>query len=114
MSETRALKISTSAVRRIIREYEYYKTEVAQQEEKVCRLKDQGADSHDVNKQIEVLDDSRQMLPDTLRRLEAAWYTLKQTLDDFVQENPHYEGEEISLARHQLQLAEDVLPESTV
>ncbi|KAL0224302.1 hypothetical protein P9112_003692 [Eukaryota sp. TZLM1-RC] len=114
MSETRNLKIQTSVLRRIVRELDYYRAEVTQQESKIDSMRQTGSDDADINKQMEVLDESRQMIPDTLHRLESAWHNLNQCLDEFIDENPHFEGEEIDLARHQLKAAEDHLTPSSI
>ncbi|KAL0228337.1 hypothetical protein RCL1_004480 [Eukaryota sp. TZLM3-RCL] len=109
MSDTRSLKIQTSVLRRLVRELEYYRQEAQDLEARVERLKESGADEHLINKQIEVLNESRQMIPDTVTRMETAWYSLKQVLDTFTEENPLFEGEEVQLAKHQLQLAEQYM-----
>ncbi|KAJ4462269.1 putative tubulin-specific chaperone A [Paratrimastix pyriformis] len=68
----RPLKIKTGVCTRIIKEATSYQHELAAQTQKVERMRASGVDASDVKKQMEVLADTRQMLPDCKRRLEAA------------------------------------------
>lgn len=48
------------------------------QSSKVEQMKRNGADSHDIQKQEEVLNETLQMIPETRKRLEAANTDLKE------------------------------------
>eukprot|EP00128_Syssomonas_multiformis_P007742 Colp12_sorted_trinity150504_noHs@33501 len=76
------LKIKTGVVKRIAKEEQMYEKEVAQQEARIEKMKAEGKDEYDIKKQIEVLNESKQMIPDCQRRLEAAVAELKALLED--------------------------------
>eukprot|EP00128_Syssomonas_multiformis_P007744 Colp12_sorted_trinity150504_noHs@9069 len=76
------LKIKTGVVKRIAKEEQMYEKEVAQQEARIEKMKTEGKDEYDIKKQIEVLNESKQMIPDCKRRLEAAVAELKALLED--------------------------------
>ncbi|KAJ1209347.1 hypothetical protein NDU88_004725 [Pleurodeles waltl] len=77
----RQIKIKTGVVKRLVKEKAMYEKEAKQQEEKVEKLKAEGGDEYVIKKQIEVLQESRMMIPDCQRRLEAAHGDLAQLLE---------------------------------
>ncbi|XP_034458563.1 tubulin-specific chaperone A [Hippoglossus hippoglossus] len=77
----RQIKIKTGIVRRLAKEEISYITEAKQQEEKVARLKAEAGDEYVIKKQIEVLQESRMMVPDCHRRLAAAHEVLINLLE---------------------------------
>uniref|UniRef100_A0A8C5WCJ1 Tubulin-specific chaperone A n=1 Tax=Leptobrachium leishanense TaxID=445787 RepID=A0A8C5WCJ1_9ANUR len=78
----RQIKIKTGVVKRLTKEKVMYEKEAKQQEEKVEKMKSDGGDEYVIKKQIEVLQESRMMIPDCQRRLEAAFTDLTQVLDN--------------------------------
>ncbi|XP_056397618.1 tubulin-specific chaperone A [Hyla sarda] len=78
----RQIKIKTGVVKRLSKEKLMYEKEAKQQEEKVERMKSEGGDEYVIKKQIEVLQESRMMIPDCQRRLEAAHTDLAQVLEN--------------------------------
>ncbi|XP_067335368.1 tubulin-specific chaperone A-like isoform X1 [Channa argus] len=76
----RQIKIKTGIVKRLVKEEFAYKTEAKQQEEKVQRLKAEAGDDYVIRKQMEVLQESRMMIPDCHRRLAVAHADLSQLL----------------------------------
>uniref|UniRef100_A0A2K6KYD5 Tubulin-specific chaperone A n=1 Tax=Rhinopithecus bieti TaxID=61621 RepID=A0A2K6KYD5_RHIBE len=57
------------------------KTGVAkQQEEKIEKMRAEDGENYDIKKQVEILQESRMMIPDCQRRLEAAYLDLQQIL----------------------------------
>uniref|UniRef100_A0A3Q3FJA9 Tubulin-specific chaperone A n=1 Tax=Kryptolebias marmoratus TaxID=37003 RepID=A0A3Q3FJA9_KRYMA len=76
----RQIKIKTGIVKRLAKEEVAYKTEAKQQEEKIERLKAEGGDDYVIKKQMEVLQESRMMIPDCRRRLAIAHADLLQFL----------------------------------
>jgi tubulin-specific chaperone A len=50
------------------------------QQEKVARMRVEGADEHDIRKQVEVQGETEMMIPDTQRRLVKAVGDLKEFL----------------------------------
>lgn len=63
---------------RLGKELESYEKEELKQNERIEKLKRDGADEYDVKKQIEVLQDTQQMIPDTVKRLVAAQKDLEE------------------------------------
>ncbi|XP_048475331.1 tubulin-specific chaperone A [Rhincodon typus] len=78
---TRQIKIKTGVVKRLAKEKLMYEKEAKQQEEKVEKMKVDGNDQYMVKKQMEVLQESRMMIPDCQRRLAAAHNDLVQLLE---------------------------------
>ncbi|XP_005992692.1 tubulin-specific chaperone A [Latimeria chalumnae] len=78
----RQIKIKTGVVKRLAKEKIMYEKEAKQQEEKIERMKAEGGDEYVIKKQIEILQESRMMIPDCQRRLAAAHGDLTQTLEN--------------------------------
>uniref|UniRef100_UPI00398E992E tubulin-specific chaperone A n=1 Tax=Pristiophorus japonicus TaxID=55135 RepID=UPI00398E992E len=78
---TRQMKIKTGVVKRLAKEKLMYEKEAKQQEEKVEKMKVDGNDQYVVKKQMEVLQESRMMIPDCQRRLATAHSDLTQLLE---------------------------------
>ncbi|XP_013885352.1 tubulin-specific chaperone A [Austrofundulus limnaeus] len=95
----RQMKIKTGIVKRLAKEEVAYKTEAKKQEDKVERLKAEGEDEHVIKKQMEVLQESRMMIPDCHRRLAVAHADLLQFLES---EEELAESEEYREARNVL------------
>ena len=68
----------------MIKEAEYYKQEVIENEAKLEEMKAQGRDPFDIKKFAEVLGESRMMVPDSEKRLSKAL----NDLQDFLQGLP--------------------------
>ncbi|XP_064391261.1 tubulin-specific chaperone A-like [Halichondria panicea] len=79
----RQLKIKTGVVKRLFKEKQMYEKEVVDQEEKVEKMKVDGKDEYDIKKQGEVLQESRSMVPDCQRRLEAARIDLTRCVESY-------------------------------
>ncbi|XP_068127836.1 tubulin-specific chaperone A [Hyperolius riggenbachi] len=77
----RQIKIKTGVVKRLSKEKFMYEKEAKQEEEKIERMKTEGGDEYVIKKQIEILHESRMMIPDCHRRLEAAHTDLSQILE---------------------------------
>ncbi|KAM4719762.1 tubulin-specific chaperone A [Anableps anableps] len=95
----RQIKIKTGIVKRLAKEELSYINEAKQQEEKVERLKAEGGDEFLIKKQMEVLQESRMMVPDCRRRLAVAHADLLQLLET---EEDLAESEEYKEARNVL------------
>ncbi|KAK2538845.1 Tbca [Columba guinea] len=76
----RQIKIKTGVVRRLAKEKVMYEKEAKQQEEKIEKMKAEACDDYGIKKQIEILQESRMMIPDCQRRLEIAHADLSQLL----------------------------------
>ncbi|XP_020777418.1 tubulin-specific chaperone A isoform X4 [Boleophthalmus pectinirostris] len=93
----RQIKIKTGIVKRLAKEEIAYINEAKQQEEKVERLKAEAGDDYVIKKQMEVLQESRMMIPDCHRRLAIAHADLSQLLET---EEDLAEAEEYKEARN--------------
>lgn len=67
--------IKTKACQRLLKEVEYYKQEVKENEQKLAEMKANHQDPYDIKKFEEVLGESYMMIPDSSARL-------RQTLQD--------------------------------
>ncbi|XP_066129719.1 tubulin-specific chaperone A isoform X2 [Saccopteryx bilineata] len=76
----RQIKIKTGVVKRLAKEKMMYEKEAKQQEEKIEKMKAEDDENYAIKKQAEILQESRMMIPDCQRRLEAAYADLLQTL----------------------------------
>ncbi|XP_070845671.1 tubulin-specific chaperone A [Chaetodon trifascialis] len=93
----RQIKIKTGIVKRLAKEEIAYKAEAKQQEEKIECLKAEAADHYVIKKQMEVLQESKMMIPDCHRRLATAYGNLLQLLET---EEDLEESEEYKEARN--------------
>lgn len=66
------LKIKSSTVKRIHKEFLLYQKERDEQKQKVEKMKNEGADAYDIKKQQEILTESEKMVPDSQQRLQTA------------------------------------------
>ncbi|XP_076836039.1 tubulin-specific chaperone A [Brachyhypopomus gauderio] len=99
----RQIKIKTGVVKRLAKEEVLYMKEATQQEERIERLKAEAGDEYVIKKQMEVLQESRMMIPDCHRRLAMARTDLQQLLET---EEDLAESEEYKEARSVLDSAE--------
>ncbi|XP_057979710.1 tubulin-folding cofactor A isoform X2 [Malania oleifera] len=87
MESLRNLKIKTSTCKRIVKELHSYEKEVEREAAKTANMKEKGADPYDLKQQENVLAESRMMIPDCQKRLEASLDELKRTLAELEDEN---------------------------
>ncbi|XP_072967822.1 tubulin-folding cofactor A [Typha angustifolia] len=87
MATVRNLKIKTSTCKRIVKELRSYEKEVEKEAAKTADMKEKGADPYDLKQQENVLAESRMMVPDCHKRLEAALADLKGTLAELKEAN---------------------------
>ncbi|ELK11456.1 Tubulin-specific chaperone A [Pteropus alecto] len=81
---------------RLAKEKMMYEKEAKQQEEKIEKMKAEDGENYAIKKQAEILQESRMMIPDCQRRLEAAYTDLLQILES---EKELEEAEEYKEAR---------------
>ncbi|KAF8379181.1 hypothetical protein HHK36_028610 [Tetracentron sinense] len=98
MATLRNLKIKTGTCKRILKELRSYEKEVEREAAKTADMKEKGADPYDLKQQENVLAESRMMIPDCHKRLEASLTDLKGTLVELEESNLK-EGPEIDEAR---------------
>ncbi|KAK2827487.1 hypothetical protein Q7C36_018413 [Tachysurus vachellii] len=77
----RQIKIKAGVVKRLAKEEVLYIKEAKEQEERIERLKAEAKDEYLIKKQVEVLQESRMMIPDCHRRLAMAHADLQQLLE---------------------------------
>ena len=78
----------------MVKEVAHYTKETTENEARVQKMRDDGKDSYDIKKAVEVLDETRLMIPDAERRLVAA-------LDDlFTFMGDHAENPEVLECKH--------------
>ncbi|XP_054108131.2 tubulin-specific chaperone A isoform X1 [Callithrix jacchus] len=80
----------------LVKEKVMYEKEAKQQEEKIEKMRAEDGENYDIKKQVEILQESRMMIPDCQRRLEAAYLDLQQILEN---EKDLEEAEEYKEAR---------------
>ncbi|XP_055088590.1 tubulin-specific chaperone A isoform X1 [Symphalangus syndactylus] len=80
----------------LVKEKVMYEKEAKQQEEKIEKMRAEDGENYDIKKQAEILQESRMMIPDCQRRLEAAYLDLQQILES---EKDLEEAEEYKEAR---------------
>lgn len=76
------LKIKSGIVKRITREFESYLKEVAKDKDRIEKLRENGAEAHDIRKQEEVLQETISMVPNTRKRLQDALEDLCNLMKD--------------------------------
>uniref|UniRef100_A0A8W8I9Z6 Tubulin-specific chaperone A n=1 Tax=Magallana gigas TaxID=29159 RepID=A0A8W8I9Z6_MAGGI len=74
------IKIKTGVVKRLTKEKVSYEKEAVKIEEKVEQMKADKKDEYEIKKMIEVLQESKMMIPDTLKRLNNAYADLDTLL----------------------------------
>lgn len=78
--EEKQLRIKVSVYKRCNKDLVYYGKEVEKQKAKIEKMKADGKDEHDVKKQIQVLEESEEMIPLSRDQLRAA----KTDLEKFI------------------------------
>ena len=86
------LMIKTKACQRLIKEVEYYRKEVKENEQKLRRMEDENRDPYDIKKFQEVLSESHMMVPDSICRRDKAVGDLRDFLSTL--ENGGLDGNE--------------------
>ncbi|XP_058086912.1 tubulin-folding cofactor A-like isoform X1 [Magnolia sinica] len=97
MATLRNLKIKTGTCKRILKELHSYEKEVEKETAKTADMKEKGADPYDLKQQENVLAESRMMVPDCHKRLEASLADLKGILEELKESNQ--QGPEIEEAQ---------------
>ncbi|XP_065912940.1 tubulin-specific chaperone A-like [Dysidea avara] len=76
------LKIKTGVLKRVSKEKTSYEREVVSNENKLEKMIQEGKDEYDIKKQNEIIDESKTMVNDCRRRLEAAYEQMVQILEN--------------------------------
>lgn len=80
--EMKQLRIKSGAVKRLLKEYQYYLKEEAEQREKIQKMKEKKEVEHEVRKQMECLEDTLRVLPETLGQLQKYKKELSSLLEE--------------------------------
>lgn len=80
-SDEKQLEVKTKIIARMVKEVEHYKQETVEHEDRIAAMKTQGRDPYDVKKAVEVLEETKMMIPDSKRRLCEALDDLEQFID---------------------------------
>ncbi|WVY90554.1 tubulin-folding cofactor A [Vigna radiata var. radiata] len=99
MATLKSLKIKTSTCKRLVKELHSYEKEVEREAAKTADMKEKGADPHDLKQQENVLAESRMMIPDCRKRLDASLTDLKTILNE-LEDSDEKTGPEIDDARN--------------
>jgi len=78
----RDIKIKTGVVKRLAKEKVSYEKETQKMEEKLEKMRFDDPDDYMIRKQVELVEESRSMVPDCQRRLIAAWEELHKMMED--------------------------------
>uniref|UniRef100_A0A914ZWW9 Tubulin-specific chaperone A n=1 Tax=Parascaris univalens TaxID=6257 RepID=A0A914ZWW9_PARUN len=79
----KTISIKTGVLKRITKELSYYKKEAEMEATKLESMKAQpDLDEHIIKKQAEVLLESRNMIPNSMRRMQNALEDLKKLVDE--------------------------------
>ncbi|KAL4854891.1 Tubulin-folding cofactor A [Chlorella vulgaris] len=105
-ADKRTLKVKAGVVRRLHKELGMYQAEVETEGGKVQRLKDAGADPHDIKYAENILAESSAMLPDTRQRLEEAFRDLQGLVEEF--SGSLAGSEELAAAQEQVTAAQQL------
>ncbi|CDR38986.1 CYFA0S02e10066g1_1 [Cyberlindnera fabianii] len=91
------LEIKTSALTRLLKEEKLYQQELKDQESHIASMKAQNADPYELKKQVEVLDDTKRVIPELKKKISE----MAQSLEDFLKT---YDGaEDVTSAKEKLE-----------
>eukprot|EP00878_Enallax_costatus_P003532 GHUV01003746.1.p3 GENE.GHUV01003746.1~~GHUV01003746.1.p3 ORF type:complete len:112 (+),score=34.69 GHUV01003746.1:228-563(+) len=102
----RSMKIKTSTLNRIHKEYVYYQKEADKEKERAERLKAENAEPHDLRQAETVAAESAMMVPETRQRLEAALSDLQSYVNQNAQDAA--ETEELTKAKESITAVEGI------
>mmetsp|Transcript_33700 Transcript_33700/g.107700 ORF Transcript_33700/g.107700 Transcript_33700/m.107700 type:complete len:113 (+) Transcript_33700:1812-2150(+) len=80
-SSERQLEIKTKVVKRLAKEVAHYEEETKEHEARIEAMRSSNKDPYDVKKAVEVLDETKLMIPDAQRRLRDALDDLENLVD---------------------------------
>ncbi|KAG7662656.1 RBL2 [[Candida] subhashii] len=89
------LQIKVSALKRLIKEEKLYQQEVTEQEQYVAQMKANNGDEYEIKKQIEVLEESKRMVPQVTTKIEQHREALKQFLESYTGDEDTKEAQDL-------------------
>lgn len=81
------VEIKTKALGRLLKEEQLYHQEQQEQEKVIATMKAQNADVYELKKQVEVLEDTKKMIPELRKKIRESLDALEQFLQDFTGEH---------------------------
>ena len=63
------IQIKINAIKRLVKEESLYKQEVEEQEQYVAGMRKANADEYEIKKQVEVLEESKRMVPEVSKKV---------------------------------------------
>ncbi|CUM65316.1 uncharacterized protein PRCAT00002951001 [Priceomyces carsonii] len=89
------LQIKVNALKRLIKEKKFYDQEVGEHEQYVNKLKSNGADEYELKKQIQVLEESKRMIPEINKKIHEHRKALEKFLTSYKGEEDLKEANEL-------------------
>lgn len=83
---TQKLKIKTGSCNRCFKEYNYYKIELQKETDRLTGMQERGDEETKLKQQQNVIEETKQMIPNTQSRLNQAYADLKKFLDEVSEE----------------------------
>ncbi|KAG0567301.1 hypothetical protein M758_7G153400 [Ceratodon purpureus] len=99
MATLKDLKLKTGVCKRTLKEFRSYEAEEKREAAKTQSMRDNNADPYDIKQQVNVLAESRMMIPDCRRRLEASLEALREVVAEAENDETCKEGEELAAAQ---------------
>jgi len=81
-SVTQKLKIKTGSCNRCYKEYNLYKVELQKETERLVAMENKGEEETKLKQQQSVIEETKQMIPNTQSRLQQAYNDLKKYIED--------------------------------
>ncbi|KAJ3431885.1 tubulin-specific chaperone a [Anaeramoeba flamelloides] len=81
-NSVKQIKIKTGACKRLYKEKNYYEMEATKQENKIKELRNKNTDQYTINKQEEILQETRSMIPDCTNRLQNYYEGLVELVEN--------------------------------
>ena len=81
-SVTQKLKIKTGSCNRCYKEYNLYKVELQKETERLVAMENKGEEETKLKQQQSVIEETKQMIPNTQSRLQQAYNDLKKFIED--------------------------------
>ncbi|KAJ3428971.1 tubulin-specific chaperone a [Anaeramoeba flamelloides] len=104
-NSVKQIRIKTGACKRLYKEKKYYEMEATKQETKIKELRTKNTDQYTINKQEEILQETRSMIPDCINRLENYYEGLVELVEN---ERDNAEVNQTTQYKDALEIIEEV------
>eukprot|EP00301_Raphidiophrys_heterophryoidea_P025224 c8418_g1_i1.p3 GENE.c8418_g1_i1~~c8418_g1_i1.p3 ORF type:complete len:115 (-),score=23.24 c8418_g1_i1:181-525(-) len=105
----KSIKILAGSVSRLVKDVKLYKQECVDEAAKLEKMISQGEDPYTVRQQEQVLQESRMMIPDTLRRLQETTEDLEQHIEGEADNEKVANHDDYKAAKEVLEKAQEFL-----